>query len=218
MSTPILIFDLDGTLTDSAPLIKESINYALEKIGKNKQKPEELDRWVGPPLAVSFRDYAGIPDTGIAEAIAAYRENYSKFMYDVPLFPGIIEMLDDFKAAGIPMGIATSKVERLAKPIVNKVGLAGYFQYICGAKDDGAHHTKADHVKEVLEYFHSQGHATEKTYMVGDRIYDIEGGRANDINTIGVAWAGTDLTEFTQATHIAHTPDHLVTLILKTNQ
>lgn len=214
MTTPIVIFDLDGTLTDSAPLIMESINYALQKVGKPQETAENLPRWVGPPLAVSFRDFANIPAEGIAEAIAAYRENYGKFMYDVPIFPGIIAMLDLLKSAGVPLGIATSKVERLAVPIVEKVGLSSYFQYVCGAKDDGAHHTKADLIREVMDFFATEGHSLDRVFMVGDRIYDIEGGQANAINTIGVGWAGTDEAEFTQATFIAKTPADLADFVL----
>ncbi|EEH64063.1 HAD hydrolase, family IA, variant 1 [Gleimia coleocanis DSM 15436] len=215
METPIVIFDLDGTLTDSAPLIMESINYALEKIGKPRETPADLPRWVGPPLAVSFRDFAFVPETGIADAIAAYRENYGKYMFDVPLFEGVIPMLDALKAAGVPMAIATSKVERLARPIVTEVGLGDYFSYVCGAKDDGAHHTKTDLIKEVLDYFASRGYSTAEAYMVGDRIYDIEGGNENSVNTIGVGWAGTDETEFSKATYIAPTPADLVKIVLK---
>lgn len=215
MPTPIVIFDLDGTLTDSAPLIMESINYALLKVGKPAETVENLPRWVGPPLSVSFRDFADIPPEGIAEAIAAYREHYGKFMYDVPVFPGIIAMLDVLKSAGVPLGIATSKVERLAVPIVEKIGLSPYFDYICGAKDDSPHHTKAQHIREVMDFFATRGLSLEQVFMVGDRIYDIEGGQANSINTIGVGWAGTDETEFATATYVASTPEDLANFVLK---
>lgn len=192
----------------------ESINYALAKIGKPQEAPEDLPKWVGPPLAVSFRDYANVPPEGIADAIAAYRENYGKHMFEVPIFPGVKELLENLQAAGIPMGIATSKVQRLAIPIVHEIGLGNYFAYICGAKDDGAHHTKADHIREVMEYFASQGYSLDSVYMVGDRIYDIEGGVANGINTVGVGWADSDETEFIQATYIVHSPAELQKIIL----
>ncbi|MCS4484276.1 HAD hydrolase-like protein [Gleimia sp. 6138-11-ORH1] len=214
MTNPIVIFDMDGTITDSAPLIMESINYTLVKLGRSAQLPAQLPRWVGPPLAVSFRDYAGFSADEVAVAIATYREHYAKHMFDVPLFPGIKELLENFQKAGVPLAIATSKLERLALPIVEELGLSKYFSYVCGAKDDGVNHAKADLVQEVLEFFRSQGTKFDCAYMIGDRIYDIEAGKANGIYTIGVSWAGSDLSEFAEATYIARTPADIFSFVL----
>ncbi|MDO5034681.1 MAG: HAD hydrolase-like protein [Actinomycetaceae bacterium] len=214
MKRNIVLFDLDGTITDSGPLIMNVVQETLNELGVKPQTDEQLKAWVGPPLFDSFRDYAKIPENEIDNAIAAYRRRYRERMYDAPLFPGIFESIKTLHEHGFPLAVATSKLQKLARPIVEKTGLGPYFAYVAGSTADGPAQTKADVINSALAALKEQGYDTEHAVMVGDRFYDIEGAAKTGLEAYGVAWAGTDPAEFEGAIGIATTPEELTQLIL----
>lgn len=216
MRTFLAIYDVDGTITDSAPVITNCVKLALEEMGFPPQSESELKRWVGPPLSVSFRDFVGLEtDEQINSAIATYRSFYIDSMLDAPLFPGVRESLQTVYEAGIPMAVATSKIERLAAPILEHLDVAKYFHHIVGSDENDPFQDKAGVIANALKRMESDGFDTSNAVMIGDRFHDIEGGIANGLDTIGILWSGTDPQEFQQASHIAKTPKELGDILIE---
>lgn len=213
MSRPVAIFDVDGTITDSAPLITECVAHTLRDLGLPSQSPTELRRWVGPPLSVSFRDFAGLPKEDIPTAIETYRHYYSDRMLNVPVFPQLSETVQTLYTNGVILAVASSKIERLLSPIFEKIQLNRYFYVTCGSREDEPYQTKAEVITDALNRLHAMGVDTSTTYMIGDRHHDIDGGNDNHLTTVGITWSGTDVSEFAQADHIVDEPGELIDLI-----
>lgn len=221
MAYQIALFDLDGTITDSEPVITACVNATLRELGYREQSPQELPRWVGPPLAVSFSQYAQVPAAAIGSAIATYRRYYRESMYESEVFPQVRECLAQLKASGVRLAVATSKRENYALPIIQFLDLEPYFEVIAGALSDCASYTKATVIANALHRLEVPAPAAARPntriVMIGDRHHDIDGGRENGLDTIGVTWSGTDPAEFRNATAVVSTPPELVDLILAPN-
>lgn len=182
-----ILFDLDGTLTDSREGITKSIMYALEcmKINHNETY-KTLERFIGPPLSESFSSYWDDKDK-IEEAVKAYRVRYNDIGWkeNIP-YDGVREMLAAVKASGKRLYLATSKPEIFAKKIMDLFELSGYFEALCGATTDGTRNTKNDVIKYVLSQIKDV--PVSDILMVGDRKYDVEGAGACGIATLGVSY------------------------------
>ena len=180
-----VLFDLDGTLTDSGEGVMGSAAYAFRKLGLPVPEPRELRTMVGPPLSSSF-PRLGVPQDKVEEAIAYYRDDYNdgggKLRNSV--FPGIEEMLRDLKEKGLRLFVATSKPEGVAREVLTTFGLTGYLEYIAGASSDRSRETKADVMRHLLE---ETGHP-KGLVMVGDTIWDVLGAKELGIPCVGVSW------------------------------
>lgn len=180
----LVIFDLDGTLTDSAEGIVASFLHALAHIGAPVPAGDLAAQIVGPPMDDTFRSM----DLGdnAEEAIAAFRAEYGARGWAMnSLFDGIEALLVDLRAAGVRLAVATSKLEATARRILTHFGLDQYFEVIAGASPDGSRKTKV----EVLAHALSQLQPLpESVLMVGDRSHDVEGAAAHGINTVVVGW------------------------------
>lgn len=188
----LVIFDLDGTLTDSADGIVASFRHALAQIGAAVPDGDLAPALVGPPM---HHTLAAMGLGGRAEAaIAAYRADYTaRGWARNALFDGIAALLDDLRAAGIRLAVATSKAEPTARRILAHFGLDGHFEVIAGASPDGARATKAD----VLAYALAQlAPLPARVLMVGDRSHDVDGAAAHGIDTVLVGW-GYGQADFT---------------------
>lgn len=182
-----ILFDLDGTLTESAPGIINSLKYALEHLGVQDYDKAILDKFIGPPLAVSFEKFFGFKGKKCNNAIKIYREYFSeRGLFENSVYPGIEDMLAQLKSAGLSLAVATSKPEVFARRILDKFGLSGYFKVICGIPLDNEHMTKA----QVIERTMSELGVTDKqaALMVGDRDYDVAGAHQNGIKCLGVTY------------------------------
>ena len=169
-----VFFDLDGTLCDSKPGIASSMIYALEAFGIQAD-PEDLDRFIGPPLKYTFAQY-GFSGKDLDAVIVKYRENYAiKGVFELSLYPGIAEMLRDLASAGKRLILATSKLESAAVQILEYTGIKPYFSHVAGADQFGMRLEKVD----VLRYAFAQSGIVDSAgcVMVGDREYDIWGAR-----------------------------------------
>lgn len=187
MRPDVVLFDLDGTLTESAPGITRSVAYALEAAGLPPLDAATLLRFVGPPLFDSFRDIAGLDGAGAETAIAAYREYFTaRGMFENSVYPGVSELLQALLDDGRRLAVATSKPTRYAVPIVEHFGLAGFFEVVRGPEIDGLQATKAEVVVEVLQIMGVP--AGPGVVLVGDRSHDIVGAHAAGIGGIGVTW------------------------------
>ena len=210
-----ILFDLDGTITDSAPAITSSLAHTFELLGRPVPPASELLAYVGPPLLAAFREYAGMTDTEAAEALVVYRAHYSgEASLDTAVYPGVAGLLERIHAAGIPLALATSKPEQNAIKILNHFDLAKYFTVIVGASEDEVRSAKADIVKEALTRLEDSGADLSAPVMVGDRSYDAEGAAANDVPAILVEWGYGSPAEAAAATAVVHSADQLGKLLL----
>ncbi len=211
MTKKAILFDLDGTLTDSGEGIMNCATVALEHFGIPVPERKKLHVFVGPPLDQTFTDF-GVPKDRIQEAIDVFRKRYTTIgKFENFPYPGISELLQALKDQGHRLFVATSKPEILALEIMEKFELSPFFEKICGATLDSSRATKED----VIAYLLAQVGTIENTVMVGDTVYDVRGAAVHHIPTIGVSW-GYGITEqmiSAGAKAIAHTTDELYQLL-----
>lgn len=209
-----ILFDLDGTLTDSQTGIVNAISYALGHFGVHKER-EELMKFIGPPLLESLPEYCGFSMEQSWEAIDKFREyfNVTGWLENAP-YPGIEDLLRDLKAAGKQLMVATSKPEVQAVRILEHFQLAPYFDHICGApagNEDGAR--KSAVIRTALGHTNSAA----SVVMVGDRRHDVEGARETGLPCIGVlyGYGGREELEKAGAAFIAEDMAALKRLLLE---
>jgi phosphoglycolate phosphatase len=196
-----VLFDLDGTISDSKPGIVNSTLHAVrrynETTGENlvAPAPEALDFIVGPPLHISFAELFGAERA--ERVLAFYRERYSETgILENTIYPGIPEALQQLVAAGFRLYVATSKLETFAKTIIDHFALGGFFQAVHGAEPDGTRSNKGELIAYVLR---RHAIAAEDATMIGDRKHDALGARANNVFPIGALWGYGAREELTAA-------------------
>lgn len=207
----VILFDLDGTLTDSAPGITACVQYALEKMGKPEENAEALRCFVGPPLKDQFMSYAGFTEEEATEAVRYYRERYIKSgMYENSLYPGVEELLAFLKDRGCVLAVASSKPEQFVRQILEHFHLTGYFREIVGAGMDEKRTTKAEVIEEALKRLDMTS-SRQDVVMVGDRSYDIIGAHECGIQCIGVGYGYGSMEELIKAgvTYVADSVEEL---------
>ena len=210
-----VLFDLDGTLTDSAPGITSSLASTFETLGLPVPSPAQLVEYVGPPLLDSLRLFAGMNEDEARHALAVYRTDYHENgAFDSAVFPGIRGVLSRLKDAGIPLAVATSKPELQATRILEHFGLAEYFDVIAGATEDESRSAKSDVVADALRRLTESGVDLAHTVMVGDRAFDVEGAAVNGVPTILVEWGYGSPAEAAGAIAVVHSADQLSSLLL----
>lgn len=208
-----ILFDLDGTLTDSAPGILNSVRYALEKLGQEPLPEAVLRKFLGPPLVNTFSEYAHLDSDMTEEAIRLYRVNFKKTgMFENSPYEGVAELLKGLKESGKKAIVATSKPEEFAKTILDHFGLSEYFEQICGATMDLTRNKKADVIAYALEKI---GVKENNAVMVGDRDADILGAKANGLLSIGVlyGYGSKEELENAGADYTVKTPHELLKLL-----
>lgn len=209
-----VLFDLDGTLVDSAPGIVQTISHTLRAIGKPVPPMSDLLRWVGPPLPESFHLLAGVPPDEVDQALAIYREQYVDVgAYDANIFDGVGALLRDLVTKNTTLALATSKPHTPAVLMLEHFTLAHHFDVIATAWDDETRGEKPLIIGDALEALTAAGHNTTDIVMVGDRIHDIEGAREHRIPSIVVGWGYGTGEEWAHADYVAHTPRQLRTLL-----
>ncbi len=190
-----ILFDLDGTLTDSGEGIINCAKLALSHFGISIPGDQEMREFVGPPLDLTFRKF-GVPADKTDEAIAVYRSRYKTVgKYENFPYPGIRELLQALRDSGHRLFVATSKPEALSVDILQHFALDSYFEIIAGATFDGSRSSKAD----VIAYLLEQVGNLDNTVMVGDTVFDITGAHAHGIPAIGVAWGYGNVAEMQKA-------------------
>ena len=200
----VVLFDLDGTLTESGIGITRSVAHALRKHGIEETDQAKLDRFIGPPLIDMFQQLYGFSEEEARQGVEDFREYFSvKGIFENRVYDGVEEMLQALQKAGKTCVLATSKPEEYAVQIMERFGLAKYFAKICGATMDEKRTDKAEVIAYALE-----GLEKENVIMVGDREHDVLGARANGLETIGVLYGYGSREELEQAgaAHMADTP------------
>ena len=208
-----ILFDLDGTLTDSGEGIINCALFALEKFGLPLPSREEMRVFVGPPLHQSFIKF-GVPEAQADEAVRVYRSRYIPIgKFENYPYPGIRELLERLTAEGHSLYVATSKPEAMSIEILEHFDLAKYFTVICGASYDTSRSTK----DAVIAHLLSQMGKKQDAVMVGDTAYDVIGAAAHGIPTMGVSWGYGEVADMEKAgaAGIAYDMDQLYSLLTK---
>ncbi len=188
-----ILFDLDGTLTDPALGITNSVSYALKKYGIEEEY-QNLLRFIGPPLIDSFMEYYGFSQSQAEEAVVYYREYFSeKGLIENAVYEGMESFLSVLKNEGYTLAVATSKPEVFAKKILDHFNLSSYFTKICGATMDSSRSKKGD----VIAYALKELNVTDlsQVVMIGDRQHDVVGAHQNGLKAIGVLYGYGDEEE-----------------------
>ena len=206
-----ILFDLDGTLTDSGEGIINCAIFTLEHYGLPIPSREKLRVFVGPPLQESFIKF-GVPADKVEEAIKIYRSRYIPIgKYENTPYPGIRELLEKLRADGHDLYVATSKPEITSVEILDHFDLSRYFTRICGASNDFSRNKK----DQVIAYLLDLNGRTENAIMVGDTAFDVIGAKAHGIPTVGVSWGYGEIADMENAGafKIAHTMDELYRIL-----
>jgi len=210
-----ILFDLDGTITDSGEGITKSVQYALKYFDILVNNLEELCKFIGPPLKESFREFYKFDEEKSNLALVKYREYYAdKGIYQNSLYDGIIELLEKLKEKGKTIILATSKPEVYAKQILEYFKIDKYFTFVAGSDFEETRVRKGDVIKYALE---GAGISDlSKVVMVGDREHDIIGAKENNIKSIGVLYGFGDVIELTQARaeYIVNNTNELLNILL----
>ncbi len=211
-----IFFDLDGTLTDPAEGITNSVAYALKKYGITVADKASLYKFIGPPLTDAFSEYYGFSKEKALEAVEFYREYFrDKGIFENKVYEGIAELLQKLKEENYTIILATSKPEEFAEKILKHFNLFKYFDCIAGAAMDGSRIKKADVILYAMEK-----HGTDdlnECVMIGDREHDIIGASKTGMDSIGVlyGYGSYDELKNTGATYIAENVSDIYEIIKK---
>lgn len=210
----IVLFDLDGTLTDPGIGITNSVAYALRKWGIEPPPRTELFKFIGPPLADSFSKFYGFSPEDAEKSVEYYREYFrDRGLYENEIYPGAEAILKALKAGGRKVVLATSKPEEFAKRILEYFHIDGYFDFVAGASMDSSRNKKGD----VIAYALRDAKITDlkNAVMVGDREHDILGARENGLDSIGVlfGYGSREELKAAGATHIAEKMEDILKII-----
>lgn len=209
-----VLFDLDGTIVDSAPGITASLAKTLAELGEPIQTPAELLRWVGPPILDSFRDLGGFDPEESLAALEIYRRHYlAEGVFDATVYDGVPAVLRAISQTRIPLSLATSKPETPATTVLEHYGLAHFFDELTGASDDEKRSKKADVIAEALRRLAANDADLDRPIMIGDRIHDIEGAHAHGIPTIYVTWGYGSPAESAGAVAVVDHPSEIFPLL-----
>lgn len=209
-----ILFDLDGTLTDSSGGITKSVQYALKHFNISVEDLNELRKFIGPPLSDSFKEFYNFNDEMANIGMIKYREYYAdKGIYDNKLYNGIIELLQTLKENNKEIILATSKPEVYAKKILKYFKIDKYFTFIAGADFEETRVKKGDVIKYALESYNIKD--LSSVIMIGDRKHDIIGAKENNLKSIGVLFGFGTLEELKKcgADYIAKTPNDILNIV-----
>lgn len=184
MRYDVVLFDLDGTLTESEPGILNCVQYAVEKMGFPVPAREVLKKFIGPPLLTSFEEQCGMTGQQAEQALVLFRERFNPIGWkENSVYPGIAPLLRTLKARGAHVGLATSKPAEFAHRIMDYFGLTPYVDIVSAAPMKETHHASK---KELIAAALPASY--RRACMVGDRRFDVEGARENGIEAVGVSY------------------------------
>jgi phosphoglycolate phosphatase len=204
----VLLFDLDGTLIDSADGITRCVAYALERLGEPVPDETALRRWIGPPLRTSFGPLLREPDR-VERAVELYRERFDALGWsEHTIYPGIETTLRDLHAIGHRLAVVTAKNQPHAERIVAHLPFGALFETVSGATHDGRIGEKPELIAQALDRLEV---AASDCWMIGDRHMDIDGANHHRMRSVGALWGFGDAAELRAAgaTRLCERPDAL---------
>ncbi|MEK3805430.1 HAD family hydrolase [Bacillus sp. FSL H8-0547] len=198
MKPALLLFDLDGTLSDPGEGITKSVQYALLKMAIDETDLKKLEGFVGPPLQVSFAEHYSFSEQEVEKAVSYYRERFvEKGMFENKVYGGIPELLSGLKGEGYKLAVATSKPSVFAEEILGFFQIDRFFDFVAGSSLDGTGASKTEIILSVMNHF--QGVQKEEMVMIGDRKHDIIGAVNTGIGSIGVTYGYGSKDELEEA-------------------
>lgn len=210
-----ILFDLDGTLTDPAIGITNSVKYALKKFDIEVLDRKTLYPFIGPPLVDSFMEFYGFNKKDAEKALGYYREYFSSGgMFENEVYQGIRELLKELKEKGIKLYVATSKPQEFSEKILEHFGLLEYFEKVIGATMDEKRNKKEEIIKYALDKYRIN---RLSAVMVGDRKFDILGAKENGLISVGVSYGYGSKEELqnSKAEYIANSVEELRKILLE---
>ena len=204
-----ILFDLDGTLTDSKPGIVKGVQYALRCCGIDEPDLDKLTSFVGPPLYKSFMSYLDCSEEDAKEVVECYREYYAETgLYENALYEGIDVLLYNLREKGYKIILASSKPRIFVKRVLSFFRIMRYFDIVEGSELDGKNTDKAELIAHILEKWNLKA---EECVMIGDRMHDIQGAKANGMDSIAVGYGYGTQDELSGAapTHLFSTIEEL---------
>lgn len=200
MKWDYILFDLDGTITDSSEGIINCVIYALEAAGTAVPERSRLFRFIGPPLVEGFQEIAGMTKEEAVQATAKYRERYGVIgLFENKLYEGIEQLLKELKSQGKVIALATSKPETYSIRILQHFHLMKYFDVVVGSTLEGKRNHKKDVITEVFQRLKISEEEKKKVLMIGDRKQDVEGAKACGIDCVGVYYGFAESGELEEA-------------------
>ena len=217
MKYNIILFDLDGTLTDPKVGITTCCQYGLRAVGVDVPDLKELEQFIGPPLLPAFQEVYGLDEEQALKAIDKFRERFQSVgLYENELLPGVPQMLRTLKEHGKILATASSKPEVFVKRILQYFSIDSWFDEIVGSTMDEKHAGKAEVIGEALRRLGCADADRDSILMVGDRMHDVEGAVALNIRTVGVTFGYGSRSELEQAGawRIVDTMEELTDILL----
>lgn len=205
LTRQVVLFDLDGTLSESEPGITGSIAHAFSVAGLPVPSQDRLRLAIGPDLVDIF-PVLGVPVELVDVVIGHYRERYEHTgLYETRLYDGIADVLTALRQAGCELAVASAKPERSTVRVVEHLGIAEHFATVAGSDRPNGVVTKADVIAVALQRLgrDAPGSARDDIVMIGDRHHDIDGARHHGIDTIAVGWGYGDAVEHADAGALA---------------
>ena len=212
LSISVVLFDVDGTLVDSAPAVMSAFRAALSDYDLPIPDDQRLRTYVGPPLWYSFADL-GYEGELLAGLVTRYRTRYQAHYLDPEPFPGVIDLLHDLHNAGIPLATATSKQTPMAVAQMEQLGLTSIFDVVAGATPDPSSN-KARVIREALTRLEAVGADISHPVIVGDSIWDVRGAQEAGIPVVGVGWGYATEDGLDDADAVCETVEDLRAFIL----
>ncbi len=214
-----LLFDLDGTLTDPKIGITTCVQYALDSFGIKEPDLDRLECFIGPPLKDSFMEFYGMDDATAQAAVDKYRERFKDTgLFENKIYRGIPKMLKALSRRGVHMAVASSKPTVFVERILKHFHIDRYFEVVVGSELDGTRVEKDQVVEEALRrLFCGRRIEKDNVYMIGDRRFDVEGARAQGIESVGVSYGygGIDELKEAKADYIVRTVEELEEFLLR---
>lgn len=212
----IILFDLDGTLTDSKLGLTKAIQYALSKYNIIEDNLSMLESFIGPPIKESLKKFYSFDEDTAWEAVGYYREYLEQAgYYENSVYPGIVELLKLLKGRNKELVVATSKLTQSAEKVLKHFGLSDYFVLVEGCFADGTRVSKVDIIRDIL--LRLPNVRKESIVMVGDRDHDIVGAHKNGIDSIAVTYGYGTIEELQNAnpTYIVESVLQLKSLLIR---
>ena len=196
-----LLFDLDGTLTDPKVGITTCVQYSLKSFGIDEPDLDKLEPFIGPPLTDSFMKFYGMGPQQAEAAVEKYRERFRDIgIFENRIYEGIPEMLKTLNSKGMILAVASSKPTVFVERILEHFKIAKYFKVVVGSELDGRRVNKNEVVEEALrQLFEGRPVERENVYMIGDRRFDVEGARAQRVESVGVTYGYGSMEELKEA-------------------
>lgn len=214
----LILFDLDGTLTDSGEGVTKSVRYALAKFGIDEPDLKKLECFIGPPLIDSFMERYSFTLEEAIRVREAFNERYQPIGWKENFpYPGIEKVLETLRAHGKMLGVATSKPADKADNVLTLFDLKKYFQVISAAPLNGLNSDKIDRIRECIATAKELGCPAERPVLVGDTKYDVIGAHECGIPCIGVTWGFASEGEFEayDTEYVVETMEGLTELLLR---